>query len=96
MKVQSNPLAHKLSDDISKRGVLEALKQDASACYAVSGQLESKPQVLFPACNILGDRQIVRFQAQAHGLPRALALYGEAAIRDKRRRDRRRDHGLTG
>ena len=67
MKVQSNPLAHELSNDISKRGVFEALKQDAPACYAVLGQLESKTQVLFPARNILGDRQIVRLQAKADG-----------------------------
>jgi hypothetical protein len=56
MKMQSNPLAHELSNDIRKRGVLEALKQYAPACYAVSSQLEGKTQVLFPARNILGDR----------------------------------------
>jgi hypothetical protein len=37
-KVQSNPLAHELSNDIRKCGVLEALKHDDPACYAVSGE----------------------------------------------------------
>jgi hypothetical protein len=79
-KVQSNPLAHELSNDVSQRGVLEALKQDAPACHAVSGKLESKTQVLFPARNVLGDRQIVCLQAQAHGLPRGLALHPEYSL----------------
>jgi hypothetical protein len=48
-KVQSNPLAHELSNDIRKGGVIEALKQDAPACYAVSSQLEGKTQV-WPNC----------------------------------------------
>jgi hypothetical protein len=78
--VQGNPLAHQLSNHISKRGVFEALEQDALVCHAVSGQLESEAQVLFPARNILGDREVVYFQAQAHGPPCVLALHRDYSL----------------
>jgi hypothetical protein len=74
VKMQSYPLAHELSNDIRKPGVLEALEQDAPACYAVSSRIGSKTQVLFPARDILGDRQIVCLQAQPHGLPPVASL----------------------
>jgi len=59
-------------------GVLEALKQDVPPCHAVPGKLESKTKVLFAACNILGDRQIVCFQAQTNGYDVCLKTHADA------------------